>query len=127
MSYDTLRKAADLAMLHFIAKQAGGESLQYLAHGLDVARKVPDILVKGFGTMGEEATKALAMPGQDPGTIAKALGWGIKHVPHAAAVAGGAKLVEPHIAPYMNAKLTELQARMAASQPYFDPATQRYM
>lgn len=126
MSFDTLRKAADLAAYHRIVKNAA-DITPYLSHGLDVLRKIPGIAAKGFGAMGEETTKALAMAGEDPGAVAKALGWGVAHVPHAAAMYGGAKLVQPHVTPYMQAKMTELQARMAASQPYYDPSTQRYM
>ncbi len=125
MNFDTLRKAADIAAYHHITKVA--DVTPYLVHALNVARKIPGIAVEGFKTMGKGTTEALAMPGEAPGAIAKALGWGVAHAPHAAAIYGGAKLMEPHVMPFVNAKMTELQARMAASQPYYDPETQRYM
>ena len=132
MSLDALRIAGLIARLHkeaSLRKEAAApiSGAQLVGHGLDIIGQVPRIIGKGFKTMGKETTKAVALPGRDPGLAAKALGTAIRYTPHAAGLYVAGSMITPHAAPYMQGKVRQFRARQAKTRPYFDPVTQRFI
>lgn len=133
MSLDALRVAGIIARLHkeaSLTKEAAPAPItgaQLIGHGLDIIGKTPAILGAGFKRMGEKATKVIALPGREPGLVAKGVGKALEYTPHAAGLYIAGKLVTPHAAPYMRGKVRQFRSRQARTRPYFDPVTQRFI
>jgi hypothetical protein len=125
-------KVADLLQLNASGEAAelakeGMTGVQALGHGVGILGKLPKVLTKSFREAGKDVTTAAALDPSKPGLVSKILGGLVRYTPHAAATYGGAKLLEPHVAPYMRGKVRQYRARQAATRPYYDPRVGRFM